>query len=68
MFNKFKPAPNNVPAEHSEEAAEPVAAEEIVVVNNPFRILEYWQMTETADLTEFKMGRYALDPTETAVA
>ena len=39
-----------------------------VVVNNPFRILEYWQMTETADLTEFKMGRYALDPTETAVA
>ena len=32
MFNKFKPAPNNVPAEHSEEAAEPVAAEEIVVV------------------------------------
>jgi 4-hydroxyacetophenone monooxygenase len=39
-----------------------------VVVNNPFRILEYWQMTETADLTEFKLGRYALDPTETAVA
>lgn len=31
MFNKFKSAPNNVPTE-SEEAAEPVAPEEIVVV------------------------------------
>ena len=32
MFNKFKSAPNNVPTEQSEEAAEPVAPEEIVVV------------------------------------
>ena len=32
MFNKFKSAPNNVPTEQSEEAAGPVAPEEIVHV------------------------------------
>lgn len=28
-----------------------------VVVNNPFRILDYWQMTETANLDEYELGK-----------
>ena len=27
-----------------------------VVVNNPFRILEFWQMTQKADLAEYRLG------------
>ncbi len=36
-----------------------------VVVNNPFRILEFWQMTETADLNEYRLGT---DPAQPATA
>ena len=36
-----------------------------VVVNNPFRILEFWQMTETADLNEYRLGT---DPAKPATA
>ena len=28
-----------------------------IVVNNPFRILDFWRMTETADLEEFESAR-----------
>ena len=27
-----------------------------VVVNNPFRVLEFWRMTETADLSEYEVA------------
>lgn len=27
-----------------------------IVVNNPFRILDMWQMTETADLSDYRVG------------
>ena len=28
-----------------------------VVVNNPFRIIDFWTMTETADLGEYRLGK-----------
>lgn len=36
-----------------------------VVVNNPFRILEFWNMTERADLNEYHLGT---DPARTSAA
>jgi 4-hydroxyacetophenone monooxygenase len=33
-----------------------------VVVNNPFRVLEFWQMTETADLNEYELDSDPVPP------
>ncbi len=39
-----------------------------VVVNNPFRIIDFWAMTETADLGEYRLGKASAPQTVTAGA
>jgi len=37
-----------------------------VVINNPFRIIDFWTMTETADLGEYRLGKEGAAQSATA--
>jgi len=38
-----------------------------VVVNNPFKIVDYWQLVQKANLDEYEIGRHAATDTESSL-